>query len=289
MIPLRLRILLWLAALALFFAVAVYPVSNLLTRVAGVILALVVRLGLLGLCWKQRVARWTLLALTAAAAVFLGLPSRALPAAEILRADYVHALKRYDRIPYVWGGESIKGIDCSGLIRRGLIDSLFLGGVRALDHGRVRHALALWWQDSTAKALGVGTGGKTVPVLEAPSINQIDHRQLQPGDLAVTTTGTHILAYLGEQTWIQADPGESRVVTLVVPEKDNIWFRAPVRVMRWAVLTRCPLTPKFLRRNLLARRLGGHGARILNNRRRGLCDFARASRSAGTSVFGLNR
>jgi cell wall-associated NlpC family hydrolase len=102
----------------------------------------------------------------------------------------------------------------------------------------VRLALALWWRDSTAEALGAGAGGKTVPILEAPSINQIDHQQLRPGDLAVTRTGTHILAYLGEQTWIQADPGEGRVLTLVAPEKDNLWFRAPVRVMRWAVLTR---------------------------------------------------
>ncbi len=232
------RILLWLAALALFFAVAVYPLSNLLTRVAGVTLALVVWLGLLGLCWKQRAVRWFLLALTVAAVAFLGLPSRALPAAEILRAEYVHALRRYDRIPYFWGGESIKGIDCSGLIRRGLIDSLFLGGLRALDPGRVRLALAIWWQDSTAAALGAGAGAKTVPVLDAPSINQIDHQRLQPGDLAVTTNDAHILAYLGEQTWIQADPGEGRVVALAVPGKDNIWFRAPVRVMRWAVLTR---------------------------------------------------
>ena len=36
-------------------------------------------------------------------------------------------------------------------------------------------------------------------------------QNLRPGDLAVTTTGSHVLAYLADQRWIEADPDVARV------------------------------------------------------------------------------
>jgi hypothetical protein len=59
---------------------------------------------------------------------------------------------------------------------------------------------------------------------------------LEPGDLAVTDLGLHILAYVGGGRWIQADPEIGSVVTLNGRDDDNIWFRVPVTIHRWRVL-----------------------------------------------------
>jgi cell wall-associated NlpC family hydrolase len=166
----------------------------------------------------------------------LALPARTSPPTEILRTDYLAALQRYSGVAYYWGGETGRGIDCSGLIRRGLIDALFLRGMRTLDSGLVRQAISLWWHDCTASALGDEHRGLTVRVLATPSVNVLDHSKVRPGDLAVTTSGVHIMAYLGNNRWIEADPGEGCVITVTAPSKDNIWFRAPMNIVRWSIL-----------------------------------------------------
>jgi hypothetical protein len=38
-----------------------------------------------------------------------------------------------------------------------------------------------------------------------------DAQNLRPGDLAVTTSGSHVLAYLDDNRWIEADPDIMRV------------------------------------------------------------------------------
>jgi hypothetical protein len=232
----RLPRLIWLAVFVMFVVVVIFPESNRLTRAAGLVFFLVLWFGFLGLYWRKRVLRNTLLGVTLAITVFLLLPGRTLPAREALRRDYVAGLKRYDRVTYYWGGESIKGVDCSGLIRRGLIDSLFLRGVRTLDPGLVRRALTLWWNDCTARTLGEAPAGLTDRLFDALSINQLDHTKLLPGDLAVTSNGVHIMAYLGDQTWIEADPGLGRVFSGTVPVMNNPWFDGPMKIVRWSVL-----------------------------------------------------
>lgn len=167
-------------------------------------------------------------------ATFLVLPARRHLDATSLRKDYVAGLQRYDGVSYYWGGESPKGIDCSGLIRRGLIDSYFLRGISTFDAGLVRHAFWLWWHDCTARDLGKGHG-LTTHVAETPSINALDHSQILPGDLAVTCDGLHIMAYLDDNRWIEADPGIGRVVIESVPT-NNVWFRGPMNIVRWNVL-----------------------------------------------------
>jgi hypothetical protein len=235
-VPVRLLWLLWLAALVLFIGVALFPVSNSATRAGGVALIFVFWFGLIGLSWRRRAVRFSLIGITFLSAGFLALPAHHLPDPRLLRRDYVDGLNRYDDVTYYWGGESPKGIDCSGLIRRGLIDSLFCRGIRSLDPGLVRCAISLWWHDTTASELGQQHKELTVHRFDASSVNAVDQRQVLPGDLAVVGNGIHIMAYLGSNVWIEADPDVGRVIRVTTPSPDNHWFQTPTKIVRWTVL-----------------------------------------------------
>lgn len=232
--------MLWFVAAGLFVALALYPVSYQSTRLASLALGLAAWMGFILLLWRRRLARWSLLGFTLLVVGFLCLPARNHPDPEALRDAYVVALQRYEKVRYHWGGETVRGIDCSGLIRRGWGDALLVRGFRTLDPGLVRAAISLWWNDCTASALGKGHQGLTRPVVEAPSLNSLPSdaavtSRLRPGDLAVTASGLHILAYLGDHRWIQADPYEGEVITLPAPAENN-WYGTPVRIVRWRAL-----------------------------------------------------
>lgn len=231
----------WIVALIVFVVCAYYPVGTKASRLAGVVSFAFLWLGLGVFFWKYRLLRWAVPAVTVAVGIFLLLPGRPV-SQEALREKYVGCLKRYVGVLYVWGGENAVGIDCSGLMRRGLMDALFLEGLKTLNPSLVRESIHLWWNDTTARVLGEAAG-PTVAVTEppkgkadAPSINLLDHSLLQPGDMAVTTSGIHVLAYLGDQTWIEADPGVGTVVLAKAPSRDNPWLSSPVNIVRWKLL-----------------------------------------------------
>ena len=220
-----------LALVALLGALVLYPVSTGALR-AGELLCLFGLWGvMLLLVWGRRVARYALLGVTLCALAFLASPGGTGDAAA-LRGGYVDSLSEYGGTKYVWGGEGRFGIDCSGLVRRGLIDADFRRGLVTANPKLIRDAASLWWHDSSAKTLLAGYGGRTREILAAPSINELDHSRLLPGDIAVTADGLHTLAYSGDRTWIEADPIPMRVVKVSVPSGVT-WFKVPVHVMRW--------------------------------------------------------
>lgn len=152
-----------------------------------------------------------------------------------MAASYAQALQRYRGTTYWWGGETFLGIDCSGLIRAGMMDACLQEGFRTWDGVMFRHALDLWWHDESAQGLGDGYRGLTVPIGSAHSLNSLDYSSMKVGDLAVAGDGVHILAYLGDQRWIQADPEAGKVIIETVPSK-NTWMRGPVKLVRWSFL-----------------------------------------------------
>ncbi|BDZ45094.1 C40 family peptidase [Naasia aerilata] len=96
--------------------------------------------------------------------------------------DVAAAAQKYVGVPYVLGGTTSSGIDCSGLVQRTFAD---LG----IDVPRLVH------EQQT-----IGT--------EVPSL-----AQAQPGDLIVLDGGDHIAIYLGNNTVIHA-PYEGRNVSV---------------------------------------------------------------------------
>lgn len=194
------------------------------TLVFGLLLA-----GALALVWKRPLLRWTLIVVYAGMAIFLLLPSSPPLDRTALRSSYVESMQAYTGCRYFWGGEGWFGIDCSGLVRKGLEDALAKQGFATANPAMVRESLALYEIDATARALGEGYGGRTETVT-------LDHALLQPGDLAVTDSGVHVMAYLGDKRWIGADPGEGRVTVFTIPVELNGWFNTPMKIVRWKIL-----------------------------------------------------
>ena len=124
------------------------------------------------------------------------------------------------------------GIDCSGLVRKGLVWGQLYHGLRTVNGRPIRDAITLWWHDLSAIALRDGFRGWTNELFRNDTVAGADVLRLRPGDLAVTSDGVHVMAYLGSQTWIEADPNVHKVIEVVLPT-DNQWFEMPVVFVRW--------------------------------------------------------
>lgn len=228
--------LLWGTGLCWFLAIALYPVSLRLTRAAGAGLAVALLAGFLALQWHRRWLRWSLLALTALAAIFTALPGRTTYDRPALRREIARAGARYEGTRYFWGGENRLGIDCSGLVRRAAIEGTFLHGLRTVNPWLVRRAVLLWWNDTSASEMEQGASGAARPVAIAPTLRLWDDKNLHPGDFAITRGGVHTLLYLGEHTWLEADPERRTVLRLRTGRDRSPWFEMPATVLRWRYL-----------------------------------------------------
>jgi len=231
----------WLLLWPLSLALIAYPVSNTTLRITAIVCILFLAGGLVAFNWQHFWLRIVAASASAALVLFLLLPGREANI-QSLRGSYLKSLRRYEGTRYVWGGENRLGIDCSGLVRNSLVNSLVVESIGTLNPSLLREGASLWWHDCSARALGEQYLQLTAHILDSDAINQIDYTQIQPGDFAVTADGIHVLAYLGDREWLEADPDARNVLRLTAPST-NSWFDTPVRVMRWRQLDESRTSP----------------------------------------------
>lgn len=231
----RLILILTVGAIAGILVIPLNPVNSKILKLALLACIVGAWTGSTILGWKRKPLRSVALILPFIVLIPFILPSGDIDPAE-MRQDYVRRMNEFEGTKYFWGGESSRGIDCSGLPRRAFRDALLTYGIKHFNGRAFRAYIEQWWFDASAKALGEGYRSYTSPIGTSGTIQKMDYASLVPGDLAVTTSGVHILAYAGDGQWIQADPGIGAVATLDGRTDNNSWFGAPVTTHRWQLL-----------------------------------------------------
>ena len=233
--------LLALAAIPLVLCAIFHPVNSGALRLITIGAIVIPVLALLLWSWGDRRRRIILISCLGVGLIPLILPSRPVDA-KALHKDYIQALTNFEGTRYHWGGETFTGIDCSGLPRRALQQAMLRQGLKRLNGGLIRKAVFHWWFDASAEALATEYRNYAVP-LNVPSetnstntIRTMPYAGLNPGDFAVTGDRQHLIVYLGNDQWIQADPGTGRVLTLNGYQDENQWFYSSVTMHRWAIL-----------------------------------------------------
>ena len=164
------------------------------------------------------------------------------PDREGLRAMYASRLHAFVRTRFVWGGETHLGVDCSGLARTAFCEAICFEGIREGNPRLLGPLLwRYWWRDMSARAMGGGVYGYTRMLGRARRLADGDTSALQPGDLAVTDGGAHVLIFLGNRQWIEANPNDERVViNAAVADSPRGYFNMPVTFARWWLLDASP-------------------------------------------------
>ncbi|MEI8197410.1 MAG: NlpC/P60 family protein [Phycisphaerae bacterium] len=235
----------WLALLIMLVGLWIYPIRYTLTRscILGLFTAVFVLTFLL--TYRSRVLRWTLVFVPAVlGASILFWPGQPINQAR-RQSSYLSALRGYDGVRYVWGGENHWGIDCSGLPRAALIQADFCTGCRTLNPALFRQAAWLWWFDAGAHELASGYRGRVTLLGQSPNLHDFSHAplsDLHPGDMAIINGDSHVLVYLGNNgnadapEWIESDTLTMRVRTWG-PDYDKSalpwWWNTPAKLARW--------------------------------------------------------
>jgi hypothetical protein len=128
---------------------------------------------------------------------------------------FVKELRQRENIPLVPDGETSRGLDGAGLVRVSLEEAL-------LWRGRPGAALRLWFDDASARDLGNAYPEFFRFKGRYGNVANIDLTTVVTGSLAVTASGQHVMAYVGNGEWIlaseDADPPRIVILTGTEPE-----------------------------------------------------------------------
>lgn len=163
----------WYALWPVTAVLILFPINNLPLRIAILAASAALWAGLIYFYWNNRIARFGAFACVGIVAVFLLLPGKH-PNILELRQSYLDALNKYEGTRYIWGGENRLGVDCSGLVRSGLIVANYKQGLMKLNPALVREGFSLWWHDCSARALGEQYRFKTRLLFPAESIDKLN-------------------------------------------------------------------------------------------------------------------
>lgn len=230
----------WLAALVV--AVATYLLSD-TTVISRLIYLATLLLGLFtGLLYLVKLIRRRPLALIPALAILIALITWIITAGRPpdiagLRQEYLLRLQAFRGTVYIWGGETHVGVDCSGLARVALMEAMVVEGFKEGNPRLLGPMLwQFWWRDIGTRGMDEGAFGFTHHVSHAIKLTDGAKASLLPGDLAVDEH-THVLMYLGENRWIEANPDDHRVViNAAIPSSTRPYFNKPAHIVRWWVL-----------------------------------------------------
>ena len=222
----------------ILLAAWLWPVNNGITRWMIVFGAIGVLADVVFIVARLRRMRWKWFYVfpLAVAGLIAGLLMPSLSSTPLfarLRNQYVQELRSYERTRYLWGGENRFGIDCSGLPRKAMRNALVITGLKNGNSDFILSALKNWWFDASAKALSEGDRNYVYPLNVSGTVKESPTYFLQPGDLAITDDGVHVMVYLSPNEWISADPGQGRVVIEHPSESKNPWFTRPVHFFRF--------------------------------------------------------
>lgn len=217
-----------IATIALF----VNPINRKSTNLLLIATLIFLWAYILFLSWKNKVLKLTLILLPIILFSLLSLNGPVIDK-EVIRPEYVKSLKKYNGTKYLWGGETSLGIDCSGLVRRGLIDTYIRLGIFYTSPQYIRKGIYLWFNDLSAEALGNEYNGSTLRILSDQTLNNADYGKIIEGDIMVTASGVHTMVYIGNQEWIQADPSKHKVIISKAPNENNNWYKVQSNILRW--------------------------------------------------------
>lgn len=158
------------------------------------------------------------------------------PDTTALREVYYKRLHAFVGTPFVWGGETNVGIDCSGLARAALWHAMVREGIKEANPRLLGSKLwNFWWHDVSASDIDEGKYGYTQVIGHADKLAGFDTDVLKIGDMAVAS-GTHVMIYYGKGQWIEASPGDGKVVVNRAPaDSKRGYFQVPVRLIRWRI------------------------------------------------------
>jgi hypothetical protein len=226
------RLMVWAGAAAAFLIWR--PLHDGVMRYGLVAAFVLIWIGLLLVLWQSKRTRIAAMALPMVLAIPFLLPGREMSRGRLIQ-DYLAGMRGFKGTTYVWGGENSRGIDCSGLPRRALRDALARQALTG-NGTAARLWLENWWFDTSARAIMESYRGFAKPTGISGKMATLELTGIFPGDLAITTDGRHVMIYLGNGEWIQADPEPGQVIIATPGRDDNAWFDSHVSLHRWAAV-----------------------------------------------------